>query len=70
MRSVTRMTRALSDYARKMSVKTKELGEEKKWTDQLLCQMLPKSVAGSVETQTQFVFQYQTLCRLCIFYHV
>lgn len=38
----------ISKYASVLSIKTKELTEEKKRTEKLLYQMLPKSIAGSV----------------------
>lgn len=44
--SINRMTGKISNYAKSMSSKTRELSQEKKKTERLLLQMLPKSVAG------------------------
>ena len=47
MRSVNGMTHSLNTYTQKMSLKKKQISQEKRKTELLLYQMLPRHVAGT-----------------------
>ena len=56
--SVYRMTRAIQNYAYQLAQTVRELQEEKRRADDLLCQMFPRSVAEMLKEKQQVPAEY------------